>query len=230
MKRYVVSGANRGLGLEFVRQLLARGDRVLAGCRQPGKAQELNHLSGEYPNRLHVLPLDVSQPRSIAEFAREVPLVFESFDALINNAGVLPPGERFGEVLPETLEHSFRVNAMGPLLLAQALAERIADGGLVLNLSSRLGAMGETREFRSPSYAMAKAALNMATVQLAHALQERGVRVLALTPGWVRTDMGGPTAEVAPADSVAGLLAVADAATATQSGRFLDWRGEPVPW
>jgi NAD(P)-dependent dehydrogenase (short-subunit alcohol dehydrogenase family) len=230
MKRFVVTGANRGLGLEFVRQLLARGDRVLGGCRQPAKAQALNQLSGEYPNRLHVLPLDVSQPRSITEFAREVPLVFESIDALVNNAGVLPPGERFGEVLPETLEHSFRVNAMGPFLLAQALAERIADGGLVLNLSSRLGAMGETREFRSPSYALSKAALNMATVQLAHALRERGIRVLALTPGWVRTDMGGPTAEVAPDDSVAGLLAVADAATAAQSGRFLDWRREDVPW
>ncbi len=230
MKRYLVTGANRGLGLEFVQQLLARGDRVLAACRHPGQASALNRLAGEYPNRLHVLPLDVAQARSRAELLRELPLVFERLDGLVNNAGILPPGERFGEVEEATLEASFRTNALGPFLLTQALAPLIEDGGLVLNLGTRLGSLAETREFRSPSYAMAKAALHMATRQFAHALQPRGIRVLALTPGWVRTDMGGPTAEVAPADSVAGMLAVADRATVQDSGAFFDWRGEAVAW
>jgi NAD(P)-dependent dehydrogenase (short-subunit alcohol dehydrogenase family) len=230
MKRILVTGANRGLGLEFVRQLLGRGDRVIATCRQPGRATELNQLAGEHPNRLHLLPLELDQSRSRAELAREVPLVFERLDWLINNAGILPPGERFGELQEETLQASFRTNAMGPLLLTQALAPLLEDGGLVLNLSSRMGAMAETQEFRSPSYGMGKAALNMATVQLAHALNERKICVIALTPGWVRTDMGGANAAVAPQDSVAGMLAVADASHIQHSGSFRDWQGQAVPW
>jgi len=230
MKHVLVTGANRGLGLEFVRQLLARGDRVLAACRQPGRATALNQLAGDFPNRLHVLPLQVDQERSRAELVRELPLVFERVDWLINNAGVLPAGERFGEISAEHLDLCFHTNAAGPLLLTQALSGQLSDGGLVLNLSSRLGAMGETREFRSPSYAISKAALNMVTAQLAHALADRGVRVLAMTPGWVRTDMGGPQAEVAPEDAVAGMLAVADRCTAAESGGFFDWRGDSVPW
>lgn len=230
MKRCLVTGTNRGLGLEFVRQLLARGDRVAAACRQPGQATALNRLAGEYPNRLHVLPLDVSQGRSRVELVRELPLVFERIDLLVNNAGVLPPGERFGEVEEAALESSFRTNAIGPFLLTQLLAPLMEDGALVLNLGTRLGSLSETREFRCPSYAMAKAALHMATRQLSHALQPRGIRVLALTPGWVRTDMGGPSAEVAPSESVAGMLAVADRAGAEESGGLFDWRGEVVAW
>ncbi len=230
MKRVTVTGANRGLGLEFVRQLLARGDRVVATCRNPGKATELNRLVGEYPNRLHVLPLDLDQPRSRAELARELTLVFDGFDWLINNAGVLPPGERFGELKDETVEASLRTNAIGPLLLTQALAPLINAGGLVINLSSRMGAMSETHEFRSPSYGMGKAALNMATVQMAHALRDKAVCVIALTPGWVRTDMGGANAAVAPQDSVAGMLAVADHSEMAQSGSFRDWQGQSVAW
>lgn len=230
MKRILVTGANRGLGLEFVRQLLTRGDRVIATCRHPGRATELNRLAGEHPNRLHLLPLDLDQSRSRAELAREVPLVFERFDWLINNAGMLPPGERFGELQEDALQASFRTNAVGPLLLTQALAPLLEDGGLVLNLSSRMGSMAETHEFRSPSYGMGKAALNMATVQLAHALGERKIRVIALTPGWVRTDMGGATAALAPADSVAGMLAVADASLMPDSGSFRDWQGQAVAW
>lgn len=230
MKRILVTGANRGLGLEFVRQLLARGDRVVATCRSPGKATELNRLAGEHPNRLHVLPLELDQARSRAELERELPLVFERIDWLINNAGVLPPGERFGELSAETLESSLRINAICPLLLTQTLAPLIDDGGMVINLSSRMGAMSETQEFRSPSYGMGKAALNMATVQLAHALRERSIRVIALTPGWVRTDMGGANAALAPADSVAGMLAVADQTSIEQSGSFRDWQGQTVAW
>src|SRR5687768_7785261 len=127
-KHCLVTGANRGLGLEFVRQLLARGDRVVATCRHPGKATALNALAGEYPGRLHVLPLDVSDQKSIAGLVRELPLLDDGdgdgarLDLLVNCAGVLHSGERFGSVAAATLEDSFRTNAMGPLLLTQALA------------------------------------------------------------------------------------------------------------
>ncbi len=229
----LVTGANRGLGLALVHVLLARGDRVVATCRHPGKATALNRLAGAHPGRLHVLPLDVAEPKAQAELARELPLVLgegERLDLLINNAGVLHSGERFGRVGAANLEDSFRTNAMGPFLLTQALAPLLADGAKVANLSSVLGSIAGTTRFGTPSYDISKAAQNMATVLLAHALRERGIVVLALHPGWVRTDMGGKEATVAPEHAAAGLLRVIGDAGADDSGRFLDWQGQRIDW
>ena len=232
-RRSLVTGANRGLGLEFVRQLLARGDRVVATCRHPGKATALNALAGEHPGRLHVLPLDVADPRAIAELQRELLLLADDgdrLDLLVNGAGVLHSGERFGSVSAVNLDDSFRTNAMGPFLLTQALATRLADGARVANITSQLGSIANTTRFGTPSYDISKAAQNMATALLAAALRERGIVVVALHPGWVQTDMGGAGATVTPADSVAGLLRVIDGLKQTDSGRFLDWRGQSLPW
>ena len=232
-RRCLVTGANRGLGLEFARQLLDRGDRVIATCRQPGRANALNQLAGEYPGRLHVLPLDVAEPKSRAELVRELPLVRGEdarLDLLLNNAGVLHSGERFGKVDAATLDDSLRTNASGPFLLTQALAPLLADGATVANLSSELGSIAGKDAFRTPSYSISKAALNMATALLARALAERGIVVLALHPGWVQTDMGGAGAEVTPEDAVGALLGTIDRADAGDSGHFLDRHGEPLAW
>ena len=232
-RNVLVTGANRGLGLALVRQVLARGERVVATCRQPGKATALNALAGEYPGRLHVLPLDVAEPKSRAELVRELPLVLGEagrIELLLNNAGVLHSGERFGHLEQATLEESLRINAVGPFLLAEALAPHLADGAKVANLSSVMGSIATRVEFRSPGYCASKAAQNMLNVQLARALAPRGIVVLALHPGWVRTDMGGEAAELAPDEAAAGLLRVIDGAGAAESGQFLDWRGQSVPW
>ena len=267
----LVTGANRGIGLEFVRQLLARGDQVVATCRHPGKAAALNSLAGEHPGRLHVLPLDVADAKSRARLAHELPLVLGeredgtpgTLDLLVNNAGVLHSGERFGHVEQSMLEDSLRINAIGPFLLAQALAPLLRDvaygveGGreainslpdtrsvdrlpptldtapsrtVIANISSQLGSIANTTRFGTASYDISKAAQNMGSVLLARALADRGIVVLALHPGWVQTEMGGAQAQVAPADAVTGLLRVIDAATQAQSGSFIDWRGEPLPW
>lgn len=226
----LVTGANRGLGLEFVRRLLARGDRVIAACRHPGKATALNHLAGEHPGRLHVLPLDVASAKSREAFARELPLVCERIDLLVNNAGVLHSGERFGQLTEANFDDSLRTNATGPLLLTQALAPALAEGGTVANLSSTLGSIANTARFGTPSYAMAKAAQNMATRLLAHALAPRGIVVVALHPGWVQTDMGGSGAQITAAESVAGLLQVIDGLTPDDSGTYRDWQGGTLPW
>jgi NAD(P)-dependent dehydrogenase (short-subunit alcohol dehydrogenase family) len=232
--RSLVTGANRGLGLEFVRQLLARGDRVVASCRQPGKATELNALAGEHPGRLHMLPLDVADPRAIAEFVRELALLDtdagDGIELLVNGAGVLHSGERFGKVTAANLEDSFRTNAMGPFLLTQALAPRLADGARVANITSQLGSIANTTRFGTPSYDISKAAQNMATALLAAALRDRGIVVIALHPGWVQTDMGGAGASVTPTQSVAGLLHVLSTLQIADSGQFRDWSGEPLPW
>jgi len=228
----LVTGANRGLGLEFVRQLLARGDRVVATARHPGKATALNQLTGEFPGRLHVLPLDVGGAKSRDELARELPLVLgeDRLGLLVNNAGVLHSGERWGHLQEVVVEDSLRTNAIGPLLLTQALAPLLADGATVANVSTMMSAMSTRTEFRSPSYSLSKAAQNMATVQLAFALKPRGIRVVALCPGWVQTDMGGAGAQITPAQSVSGLLRVLDGLSAEDSGRFFDWQGTPMAW
>src|SRR4249919_1237308 len=230
VRHCLVTGANRGLGLEFVRQLLARGDHVVAACRHPGKATVLNPLAGEFPGRLHVLPLDVGDPKSIAELARELPLVCETLDLLVNSAGVLHSGERFGSLGAANLDDSFRTNARGPLLLAQSLAPVLVDGARIANITSELGSIAALTRFGTPSYNISKAAQNMATALLAKALATRGIIVLALHPGWVQTDMGGNGATLTPAQSVQGLLQVIEGATPRSSGQFFDWRGEPMAW
>jgi NAD(P)-dependent dehydrogenase (short-subunit alcohol dehydrogenase family) len=232
MRRCLVTGANRGLGLEFTRQLLARGERVLATARQPGRALELNELSAAHPGHLHVLPLDLARPASIHELVREAEPLLDGLDLLLNNAGVLPGGERFGRLDADTLDHALAVNVRGPLLLTEALAGLLRRGerALVANLSSTIGSIAQTRAFRTPSYAISKAAQNMATRQLAAALAEHGITVLALNPGWVRTDMGGERAPLAPAEAVARLLRVIDAAGPERSGMFVDGDGQALPW
>ena len=228
----LVTGANRGLGLEFVRQLLARGERVVATARHPGKASALNQLTGEYPGRLHVLPLDVANAKSRDELARELPLVLgeDRLGLLVNNAGVLHSGERWGHLQEAILEDSLRTNAIGPLLLVQALAPLLEEGATVANISTMMSSLATRTEFRSPSYSISKAAQNMATVQLSFALEPRGIKVVALCPGWVQTDMGGASAQVTPAQSVQGLLGVLDGLTAEDSGRFIDWQGTSMAW
>ena len=231
-RNVLVTGANRGIGLEYVRQLLARGDHVIATARHPAQAHELNRLVAEHPGRLHVFPLDVMDPKAEAEVARELPLVLadEPLHLLINNAGLLHSGERFGQVSAANLEDSYRTNAMGPFLLTPALAPRLADGAKVVNMSSQLGSIANTQRFGTPTYCITKAALNMATRLLAAALAERGITVVSVHPGWVATDMGGAQAPLEPAKSVAGLLRVIDGLKTGDSGTFLDWQGEVLPW
>jgi NAD(P)-dependent dehydrogenase (short-subunit alcohol dehydrogenase family) len=230
MLQALVTGANRGLGLEMTRQLLQRGDRVVAACRHPGKALALTRLAGEHPGRLHVLPLDLADQRSIAELSREIGALDLDVDLLINNAGMLVEGERFGAIEAKSLRDSFAVNAEGPFLLTQTLNAHLADRAKVVNLTSGLGSISGTDSLYSPSYAISKAALNMVTRLLSIALRDRGIVVVAISPGWVRTDMGGAGAPAKPEQAIASMLRVIDHLAPTDSGRFLSQSGETIPW
>ncbi|HSM99734.1 MAG TPA: SDR family oxidoreductase [Rudaea sp.] len=231
MQRVLVTGANRGLGLEFVRQLLARGDRVIATCRHPGKALALTELAAAHPGHLHILPLDLTSERSIAEVVRETVALTDALDALINNAGMLVSGERFGAIAHKSMIDSFAANVTGPVLLTQALAPLLerAKNPRVMNLSTRLSSLSGTQSFGTPSYAMSKAALNMATRQLAAALAPR-VTVFCVSPGWVKTDMGGENAPLSAHDSAAGLIKVLDSANIATAGHFCDYTGKEIAW
>jgi len=232
MQRVLVTGANRGLGLEFVQQLLARGARVIAACRQPGRAMKLTELAAAHPGHLSVLPLDLNKERSITGLAHETGMLTDKLDALINNAGVLVSGERYGELAAKTFAETFAINVIGPLLLTQALTALLEQGkaACVINLSSDLGSQGDTVAFNTPSYAISKAALNMVTRLTAAELGARGITVISLNPGWVKTDMGGAHAPLAVNESVAGMLKVIDGLKPGDGGRFLDYNGAEVAW
>lgn len=232
LPKVLVTGATRGLGLEFCRQLLGRGATVIAACRRPERAGALAALLAEHPDRGEIDTLDVADPAAIAAFAERLGQRHRSLDWLINNAGMLVSGERFGALGAEDLRASFECNTVGPLLLTQALAPILARGRAprVAMLSSILGSVGSTTEFYTPSYAISKAALNMATALLAPVLAAQGIRTVALHPGWVRTEMGGAGAQIDPPVAVAGLLRVIDGLSADSDGGFIDYQGERLPW
>jgi NAD(P)-dependent dehydrogenase (short-subunit alcohol dehydrogenase family) len=228
----IVSGANRGLGLELVQQLLQHGWRVVAGCRKTD-LRRLTELAGAHPGRLHVMPLDVSSERSIAAFVGEVRLVTESVDLLINNAGVLVSGERYGQVSAKAQAESFAVNATGPLLLTQACSALLqaAKSARVANVSTGMASLAQTDTFRTPSYAMSKAALNMATRLLAAELAPQGIVVASLHPGWVQTDMGGASAPLDVATAAERLLQRVLRLDASDAGRFIaSDEDSELPW
>lgn len=228
----LITGCSRGLGLEFTRQLATSGARVIATCRDPNGADALNALAAQHRGRVEVLALDVGSPAAIKALARRLGEQGQTLDWLINNAGVLPTGEKFGAIDADILSHTLAVDAVAPFLLAQALAPLLRRGRAprIANISSALGSIAGCEAFRTPSYAIAKAALNMASVLLARALSPDGIRVVALHPGWVRTDMGGEGAEIDPQTSVSGLLSVIESLTENTDGAFLDYRGKTVPW
>ena len=232
VRRVLVTGASRGLGLEFVRQLLARGDAVLAACRRPDEASALAGLAAAHPDRLDVRALELTDAASRSALFDRVAAGWGAIDVLINNAGVLEQGERFGQLDAAAFRRAFETNTLAPLLFAEAATPWLAKGRapVVAYLSSVLGSIGATQSFYTPSYSVSKAALNMAVRLAAIPMAEHGIRSVALHPGWVKTDMGGPAAPLEAPESVAGLLRVIDTLPADARGDFIDYRGETLPW
>lgn len=223
-RTYVVTGANRGLGLEMARQLEAGGASVIATARHPESASDLTAVG------VRVEPLDVGDPGSIAAFAAR--LADTPVDVLINNSGVGGAGQPIGSVAAEDLANLLRVNAVGPLLVTQALLPNLRAGRhrVVAAISSRMGSIDDNASGGYYAYRSSKAALNMLFRSLAVDLRSEGFTCTVLHPGWVRTDMGGPSAPLTARDSVAGLLRVIEGLTPEQSGAFLDHLGAPIPW
>jgi len=224
--RSVVTGANRGIGLELVRQLLARGEVVHAAVRDPERADELVALSGE----LHIHRLDHLDPDSVQALATA--LGGASIDLLVNNAGVYGGSrQHLPDIDFEDAVRTFRVNALGPLRVTMALLPNLkAARGKVIHVTSGMGSITDNKSGAFYAYRMAKAALNMMSRSLAVDLRGAGVASAVINPGWVKTDMGGPGAPTPVAESVLGMLREIDAFTIENTGAFLDWKGRPYPW
>jgi NAD(P)-dependent dehydrogenase (short-subunit alcohol dehydrogenase family) len=225
--RFVVTGANRGIGLEFVKQLTARGEEVDATARDPGEAAELQALARR-DVRLRIHRLDVAEDASVATFAEE--LAPGPVDVLINNAGV--SGVKGGELIdPSDVLRVLNVNAVGTLRVVRALLPRLREGKgkTIVNLTSKLGSIAEASGGRY-AYRSSKVALNMVTRLLAEDLRAEGFRTVGLHPGWVQTRMGGNAAPVPPDQSIRGMLRIIDGLTPEQSGRIFDFEGREIPW
>ncbi len=225
--RSVVTGANRGIGLELVRQLLARGGEVHAAVRDPDAAGELRALGGD---RLRIHRLDVLDPESVAALARA--LEAAPVDLLINNAGVYGGDhQHLSDVDFEDAVRTYRVNALGPLRVTLALLPNLkAAKGKVIQVTSGMGSIADNKSGSFYAYRMSKAALNMMSRTLAVDLRGAGVASAVINPGWVKTDMGGPGAPTPVEESVRGMLHEIDAFTLDGTGGFLDWKGRPYPW
>ena len=231
----LVSGANRGLGLEWVRQLVGRVDRLFATCRRPGDADALQELAASHPDTITVVELDVTDPAAIDAAADRVREDAGALDLLLNNAGVNGGGssDRFGTVDADTMTDVLRVNAVGPHLMTQSFADLLraaAGGATVVNVTSQLGSIARTSDGGWHSYKTSKAALNMCTRLQAGTLEDDGVTVVAMHPGWVRTDMGGANARLSTEEAVSGMLDVIDGLSPADAGRFLAYDGEELPW
>ncbi len=229
MATVLITGTNRGIGLEFARQYLGRGDTVLAACRDPSAAAGLKALDG--PGGLHPLELDLGDDGSMAALARR--LDGRAIDVLINNAGVYGPrSAALGGLEGEPWRDVMRVNCIAPLLLTQMLLENLRAGGdrKLVFITSKMGSIADNSGGGSYIYRSAKAALNAAVKSLAIDLAGEGFRAAVVHPGWVRTDMGGPNGLIDAAASVSGMIGVIDRLDREGSGGFFNYDGKPIPW
>jgi NAD(P)-dependent dehydrogenase (short-subunit alcohol dehydrogenase family) len=220
----LITGANRGLGLEYAQQFSERGYTVIGTARNPDAATELAEVADR------VEQLDVADPVSVAALAERLDGV--PIDILINNAGMFDRDDVTIDAVDfATMEQTFAVNTFGPLRVTQALLPNLRAGKarLIISMSSQLGSI-ENSNGRWYAYRASKTALNQFNKIWSVELASEGFTCVVLHPGWVRTDMGGPNASYSPEESVAGLVNVIEALTPEDNGGFYDFQGNPIPW
>jgi NAD(P)-dependent dehydrogenase (short-subunit alcohol dehydrogenase family) len=231
MQTILITGANRGIGLEFCRQYAEAGWQVIATCRQPAQAEALNELSSQYAN-LQVHALDVADFLRITALSQALADI--DIDVLLNNAGIYPDSAEsgFGQLNYQHWARAFWVNSIAPAKLAEAFLPNLQRSRkkLLVSISSLMGSIADNTSGGSLLYRSSKAALNATMKTLAIELQSYGIGVLILHPGWVKTDMGGQNALIEASESVTGMRQCIDGFIPAQSGSFLKYDGKPLPW
>lgn len=232
MNTVLITGANRGIGLEFARQYAADGWQVVACCRQPQQAEALNRLADQYKDRFSIHRLDVrelAETDQLSHKLQDLPI-----DILINNAGVYPHAQNgeFGRISYDDWMEAFRVNTFAPLKMVEALIEQIACSQLkiVATITSKMGSIADNQRGGSYIYRSSKAAVNTVVKSLAIDLQPRGIIAVLLHPGWVQTDMGGRGALISTKQSVTGMKSILDRVTHSDTGKFIAYDGQHIPW
>lgn len=231
MATVLITGANRGLGLEFCRQYAEQGWHVIACSRNPDDAFDLNNLASRHPN-VQLEQLDVSEFEQIDALSEK--LAAQSIDVLINNAGIYTDNKSngFGQLDYQAWTQSLVVNTEAPVKMAEAFLPQIkkSDKKLIVNISSLMGSMADNDSGGSIFYRSSKAALNAAMKSLAIELKDQSVGVLIFHPGWVKTDMGGPNGLINADQSITGMRALIENFSLDQSGSFVKYDGTAMPW
>jgi NAD(P)-dependent dehydrogenase (short-subunit alcohol dehydrogenase family) len=228
---YFITGCNRGLGLEFVQQLLARGQRVIATCRDIATATDLTALTLKHSGQLSLVEMDVSDEASMREAVAL--LNDEAIDVFINNAGVYGPRDaNFGNVDGPAMAEVLYTNAVAPVLLTQLLIDNVRKGSgkKLVYVSSKMGSIADNGRGGSYIYRSSKTALNSVVKSLALDLAPEGIATATLHPGWVRTDMGGPNGLIDAPESVSGMLNVIDGLSVANTGQFFNYDGSTIAW
>lgn len=226
----LITGANRGIGLELARQFAADGWQIIACCRKPAAAEALQALAGQHAG-VEIHALEVTDYARMAALSAE--LGDRPIDVLLSNAGIYGPrGVVLGKVSADDWRAVLEVNTIAPLMLAQAFVEQVAasERKLIAVISSKMGSITDNGSGGSYFYRSSKTAVNQVFKCLSIDLAERGISAICLHPGWVKTDMGGASAEIGTDVSAAGLKAILQSATVSQSGRFFNFDGSEIPW
>ncbi len=220
----LVTGANRGLGLELAKQLREAGYAVIGTARSPAEASDLLATGAR------VVPLDVTDAKSVAALAKGLEGL--AIDILINNAGVMSGIESVGALSFAEVEKVLATNTVGPMRVTQALLPNLRSGKrkLIVSISSRLGSIAGNSNAKFYGYRESKAALNMFMRSIAMELKPEGFICVAMSPGWVRTDMGGSQAPLSPEESVKGMLSVMESLKAEDTGAYRSYDGATLPW
>lgn len=244
MPTYVITGSNRGLGLEWVRQLSTTNNTIVAAVRSlSSPPSDLMALKESAKGTIHILECDTGSVTSMAKFPEAMASALGStsvkIDYLINNAGaiIVPSGNSL-DLDGEALAKAISVNVYGPAKLVIELLPHLTSGSVVVNVSSDLGSISAARgpkdapppSSRYPTYSISKAALNMLTVHQAGDLKDKGVTVIALHPGWVQTDMGGSSATLKPDESIRGMRNLIEQIDLSATGRFYQYDGREHEW
>lgn len=236
MQRILITGSNRGIGLDLARRYLERADtQVFTTCRNPASAAALSELASQSGDRAKVIRLDVSDSASIAAAVEAVRAEVDGLDMLVNNAGINPKTDkemRFGALDAVAMLQVFEVNTVAPVMVAQAFADLLRQGNSprMINVSSGAGSLERQSSGCGYTYHASKAALNMYTRCMAGTFREDGVVVIALSPGWIKTDMGGPNANLELSDSVPHIIDLIDGLSMDDTGQFYRYDGSIVPW
>lgn len=227
--RIFITGASRGIGLELVRQYVAAGAQVFAAARQPNQGA-LSQLAAEHPQNLSLITLDVTKEEQLPAAVAAVRSQVEAIDLVINNAGMNQRGLSLGSYTRAVMLDTLHTNAVAPILIGQAFLGLLRRGNRprLVHLSSQVGSFTWNTHGRSPLYAASKAALNMYTRCIAHEAPD--ITAVVVHPGWVQTDMGGPSAPLAVPDAVQQLRALFDRLTPAENGHFLNYNGHAHPW
>lgn len=229
----VISGASRGLGIQMAKRYLELGDTVYAGARNP-ECSQLRELKEEYPEKLVCVAMDVTSTPSVNTAAAQVAEKSAYVDILVNNAATHsgPPDDILEMVDIDSCRRIYDVNCLGSLRTVKALLPllRAAKGAKIANISSEAGSIGACWRTAGFDYCMSKSGMNMGTKLLSNYLKDDGVHVISIHPGWLRTDMGGPKADLDPYEAAATLVDLIESSNLGDSELFLNYTGEELPW